>query len=136
MEKYNLTDKQIEELNAIVAKIIHLKDEGKLDDAIELSESTIYERFHFDKTFLEEGSIEQFEAELTKRNYSIEQLDILIQLLFESAYPFQETWQCRAVMHKVALLLKIVETKHHQTYLKHLNIREMIDNFLNNDQFE
>lgn len=127
---------EIQKLNQIVAEIIHLKNEDKLDEAIELSESTISDRFHFGRSFLEEGSIEEFESELKKRSYSVEELNILIQLLFESAYPFQETKQCRAVMHKVALLLNIVETEYHQTSLKDLNTREMIDNFLNNDQFE
>jgi hypothetical protein len=136
MIRKDFIEAEIQKLAQIIAKIIGLKNDGRLDEAIEISQQTISENFGFDKKFLEQGSVEEFEAELKSRNYSAEKLNALAQILFESSYPFQDTEECVAVMHKVALVLNLLETEHHQQSFENLSRREMIDNFLNNEQYE
>lgn len=136
MIRKDFIEAEIQKLAQVIAKIIGLKNQGDLDEAIELSEQTLVESFGFDKKFLEEASVEDFKAELKNRNFSAEKLNTLVQILFESSYPFQETEECIAIMHKVAVVLNFLETEHHQQSLENISRREMIDKFLNNDQYE
>jgi len=136
MIRKDFIEAEIQKLTQIIAKIIGLKNEGNLDGAIELSQQTLFESFGFDRKFLEEASVEDFEAQLKSKNFSAEKLNTLVQILFESSYPFQETEECIAIMHKVAAVLNFLETEHHQQSLENLSRREMIDKFLNNDQYE
>lgn len=136
MIRKDFIEAEIQKLTQVIAKIIGLKNEGNHDAALQLSHQTLFENFGFDQKFLEEGSIEEFETLLKSRNYSPEKLNSLVQLLFESAYPFQDTDECISVMHKVALVLNLLETDHHQQSLENLSRREMIDKFLNNEQYE
>jgi len=136
MIRKDFIEAEIQKLGLILAKILGLKDEGNLDSAIDLSQQTLSEGFGFSKQFLEKGTVEEFETELKSRNFSAEKLSVLAQILFESSYPFQETEECLAVMHKTAFVLNFLETEHHQQSLDNLSRREMIDKFLNNLQYE
>lgn len=136
MIRKDFIEAELQKLAQIIAKIIGLKNEGKLDEALELSQHSLAENFGFDKKLLEQGSVEEFETELKNRNYTAEKLHLLAQILFESSYPFQDTEECVAIMHKVALVLNLLETEHHQQSFDNLSRREMIDNFLNNEQYE
>ena len=136
MIRKDFIEAEIQKLAQVIAKIIGLKNEGKLDEALEISEHSLSENFGFDQKLIEQGSVEEFETELKSRNYSAEKLNALAQILFESSYPFQDTEECVAVMHKVALVLHLLETEHHQQSFENLSRREMIDNFLNNEQYE
>lgn len=136
MIRKDFIEAEIQKLAQVIAKIIGLKNEGNLDDAIELSQQALLESFGFDIKFLEGASVEDFSAELKSRNFSPEKLNALVQVLFESSYPFQETEACRAIMHKVSAVLNFLETEHRQQSLENLSRREMIDKFLNNNQYE
>lgn len=136
MIRKDFIEAELQKLAQVIAKIIGLKDHGNLDEALEVSHQTLSESFGFDRKLLEQGSVEEFETILKSRNFPAEKLNLLAQLLFESAYPFQETEECVAVMRKVALVLNFLETEHHQQSLDNLSRREMIDNFLNNEQYE
>jgi hypothetical protein len=136
MIRKDFIEAEIQKLAQVLAKILGLKNDGNLDEALKLSEQTLLENFGFERQFLEEASVEEFEQELKSKNYSSEKLNALAQILFESAYPFQDTDECRAVVHKAALILNLLETVHHQQSFENLSRREMIDNFLNNEQYE
>ena len=136
MIRKDFIEAEIQKLAQIIAKIIGLKNDGNLDEVLETSHQTISENFLFDNKFLDQASVEEFETELRSRNYSAEKLNALAQILFESSYPFQDTEECVAVMHKVALVLNLLESEHHQQSFENLSRREMIDNFLNNEQYE
>ncbi|MBC8053979.1 MAG: hypothetical protein H7Y13_13010 [Sphingobacteriaceae bacterium] len=136
MIRKDFIEAEIQKLAQVIAKIIGLKNQGNLDEALQVSQQTLAENFGFDQEFLEKSSVEEFETELRGKNHSAEKLNMLAQLLFESAHPFQDTEECVALAHKVALILNLLETEHHQQSFENLSRREMIDNFLNNEQYE
>lgn len=136
MIRKDFIEAEIQKLNQIIARILSLKNDGNLDEALELSEQTLAENFGLDKEFLQKAPVEDFEAEIKTRSFTVDKLNLLVQLLFESEYPFQETEECLAVMHKTAFILTFLETEHHQQSFENLSRREMIDNFLNNRQYE
>ena len=102
MIRRDFIEAEIQKLSQILAKILGLKGEGNLDEAIEISNQTLLETFELDKHFLENNSVEEFEAIIQSRKYSAEKLNMLGQILFESSYPFQDTPECLAIMHKTA----------------------------------
>lgn len=136
MIRKDFVEAEIQKLTQVLARILGLKNDGNLDQALELAEETLAENFGLDKDFLQYASVEDFEAEIKTRNLSAEKLNLLLQLLFESAYPFQETEECINIMHKTAFILTYLETQHRQQSFENLSRREMIDNFLNNRQYE
>src|SRR5688572_26597907 len=99
MIRKDFIDAEIQKLTEVISKIISLKNEGNHDESLELSTQALSENYGFDRKLLEEGSVEEFETVLKSRNYSAEKLNLLVQLLFESSYPFQDTEECIAVMH-------------------------------------
>lgn len=136
MIRKDFIEAEIQKLAQVIAKIIGLKNQGDFDEALKTSEETLSENFGFQRKFLESSTVEDFETELRNRNYSAEKLNALAHLMFESAHPFQDTEECVALAHKVALVLNLLETEHHQQSFENLSRREMIDNFLNNEQYE
>lgn len=136
MIRKDFVEAEIQKLAQIIAKIIGLKNDGNLDQALEASRQCLSESFGLDQQLLDNGTIEEFEQVLKSRNYSAEKLNALAQLLFENAHPFQDTEECVAVVRKTALVLNLLETEHHQQSFENISRREIIDNFLNNQQYE
>jgi hypothetical protein len=136
MIRKDIIDSEVQKLNEVIARIIELKDQGNLDQALELSSQALEESYGYNNQLLEKGSIEEFESRLKGESYTAEKLNALAQLLFERAYPFQDTEECVAVICKAALVLNLLETEYHEQSLENLNRRKMIDNFLSNEQYE
>ncbi|HEY0057325.1 MAG TPA: hypothetical protein VGB63_18390 [Pedobacter sp.] len=136
MIRKDFIDSEIQKLAQVLAKIIGLKNDGNLDEALELSRRTLSENFGLDNQLLEHGSVGELETLLKSRNYSADKLNALVEILFESTHPFPDTEECRALAHKTALVLNLLETEHHQQSFENLGRREMIDNYLNNEQYE
>ncbi len=127
---------EIEKLNLILAKILGLKKEGNFSLAEELTAQTLLEEFDTDINNIQNASVEEFEVFLNNKSYPLQKLTVLGQLLFESVYPFEETAITDAVLHKVLLVYRLLEEKHHTQSFENLNNRDMIDKFLNNRQYE
>jgi hypothetical protein len=127
---------EIQKLAEVLARILGLKNENKLDAAEDLLKATVAESFGLDVDRLRDISTRDFETILTNKNYSSEQLNMLGQYLFESVYPFEDVPETDIMLHKVLLIFRLLEEEHHIQSFENLSKREMIDRFLNNRQFE
>lgn len=136
MIRKDLIDSEIQKLAQVLAKILKLKNEGNVDDATELSYTTLAETFGLDAASLHTASTEDFQEYLNDTKLPAAKLDFLAQLLFESVYPFQETDETFAVLHKTSAVLTLLETEYHQQSFENIARREQIDKFLNNRQYE
>jgi hypothetical protein len=136
MFKKDLIEKEIQKLAQVLAKIIGLKNEGNVDEATDLSFQTKQVDFGLSKDYLEKNSIEEFEDWLNRQELSVEKLNLLGSIMFESVYPFLETEETMQVLHKTALVLNRLETEYHQQSFENLHRREQIDKFLSNLQYE
>jgi hypothetical protein len=136
MYKKDFIESEVHKLGEVLARILGLKKEGKLDEALEVSAQTLSNTFGFNQDLIEKGSIEDFQNRVKAENMGPEKLNLLAQLLFEHAHPFQETEESIAKARKVALVLNLLETEYHQQSLQNLSRREAIDNFLSNLQYE
>ena len=126
----------IEKIGQVLAKIIGLKQQGELQKAHELSEQCVSEEFLLSESYLDTVSPEEFGAWLVTQNYPAEKLDLLAQLLFERAHPFEDVQPVINRLHLVLVIFKVLEEDHHIQSLTNLSKRDMIDKFLNNQQYE
>lgn len=127
----------IEKLAQVLATILGLKQQGKVEEAHELINETLLNDFELDLQNLNTISVHDFALLLKKNNYNDKKLDLLGQLIFESAHPFRE--EDPAIinkLHLVLLIFNLLETEHHIQSFENLAKREMVDNFLNNNQYE
>ena len=127
----------IEKLAQVLATILGLKQHGKVEEAHELINETLLNDFELDLQNLNTISVHDFALLLKKNNYNDKKLDLLGQLIFESAHPFRE--EDPAIinkLHLVLLIFNLLETEHHIQSFENLAKREMVDNFLNNNQYE
>ena len=127
----------IEKLAQVLATILGLKQQGKVEEAHELINETLLNNFELDLQNLNTISVHDFALLLKKNNYNDKKLDLLGQLIFESAHPFRE--EDPAIinkLHLVLLIFNLLETEHHIQSFENLAKREMVDNFLNNNQYE
>ncbi|RXF67850.1 hypothetical protein [Arcticibacter tournemirensis] len=136
MIRKDFIEAEIQKLALVLARILGLKNEGNVDDATELAYQTLSDNFGLDATCLHTATSEEFQEDLKNRKYSAEKLDMLAQILFESAYPFQETEETFAILNKTAAVFNLLETEYHQQSLENIARREQIEKFLNNRQYE
>lgn len=136
MYKKDFIESEIQKLAQALARIIGLKNEGNVDEAINLSNETLHQEFGLKREELEQNSLENFSEWLKQQNYSAEKLNLLGSILFESIYPFTETPEIMNMAHKVALVLNTLETEYHQQSFENLHRREQLDKFLSNLQYE
>ena len=126
----------IQKLAQVLARILGLKNENKYHEAEDLIKAVLAEDFGFDFENLNTMSTTEFEALLKEKNYSSEKLDLLGQLLFESVHPFEDIPETDTMLHKVLVIMRLLEEEHHTQSLDNLSKREIIDKFLNNRQYE
>ena len=127
---------EIQKLAKVISRIIGLKNEIKNDEAEELIKRTLTENFGLNFESLFKESPAEFDVILKSKSYSSEKLDLLGQLLFEAAHPFEDIPETDSILHKVLVIFKLIEEDHHMQSFDNLNKREMIDKFLNNRQYE
>lgn len=136
MYKKDFIITEIQKLTQTLAKIIEFKNEGNVDEAINLANETLLNDFVLKREELEKNDLESFKQWLTSQNLSAEKLNLLGALLFESIYPFNETPEILQIAHKTALVLNTLEIEYHQQSFENLHRREQIDKFLSNLQYE
>ncbi|EOR92579.1 hypothetical protein ADIARSV_4266 [Arcticibacter svalbardensis MN12-7] len=136
MIRKDFIEAEIQKLGQILAKILGLKNDGNVDDGIDLAFQALSDTFGLTKEYLETSGVEDFQLFLKTNSYSAEKLNLLAQLMFETVYPFQEEKETILILHKTAAILNLLETEHHQQSFENIARREQITNFLNNLQYE
>lgn len=136
MIRKDFIEAEIQKLSQVLARILGLKNDGNVDDATALAYQTLSDSFNLNAENLYIQSADTFKEELKAKNYSAEKLNLLVQFLFESVYPFQETEETFAVLNKTLVVLNLLEMEYHQQSLENISRREQIDKFLNNRQYE
>ena len=136
MYKKDFIETEIQKLAQILARIIGLKNDGNVDEAINVANETLSQDFGLKREELERIDLESFKQWLKSQNLSAEKLNLLGSLLFESIYPFNETPEILEIAHKTALVLNTLEIEYHQQSFENLHRREQLDKFLSNLQYE
>ncbi|WP_069660233.1 hypothetical protein [Arcticibacter eurypsychrophilus] len=136
MIRKDFIEAEIQKLGQILAKILGLKNDGNVDDGMDLAFQALSDNFGLTREYLETSGVEDFQLFLNANTYSASKLNLLAQLLFETVYPFQEEKETILILHKTAAILNLLETEHHQQSFENIARREQITNFLNTQQYE
>ncbi|WP_207535412.1 hypothetical protein [Desertivirga arenae] len=136
MFKKDFIEAELQKLSQVLARIIGLKNDGDVDQAMNIANETLLQEFGLKREELEQDDLEGFKEWLKQQNFSAERLNLLGSILFESIYPFTETPEILNVAHKVALVLNTLEIEYHQQSFENLHRREQLDKFLSNLQYE
>ncbi|HEY8783189.1 MAG TPA: hypothetical protein VIM16_16300 [Mucilaginibacter sp.] len=125
---YLLND--VEKLTLVIARLIGLKADGKVDEFIHLADSTLLNEYNTPLKELLELTIEDFTLKLEKDNYSADKLDALAQLLYLQAEPFSVSPEILSILKKVLIIFDILEQKYHRQSFENINKRNFIYRFV------
>lgn len=137
MFRKDLISKELQKVAQAMAKILGLKQEGEIEEAHDLIKQTLAEELELKDINFDTISVKDFELLLKQNQFTDKHLDYIAQLLFESAHPFRE--EDSGIINRLHLVLEVfnlLETEHHIQLLENFSKRDMIDNFLNNNQYE
>lgn len=127
---------EMQKLAQVLARIIGLKKEGEIEKAHDVIAETLANNFGLSESFLNTSKPAELQAFLNQQKYSEEKLNILAQLLFESAHPFEDIPELENRLHLVLEVFNLLEKEYHTQSLDNIAKRQMIDKFLNTDQYE
>lgn len=126
---------EIQKIAQVLARILGLKKEGDPEEAHALATTALIEFYALDP--------EQFDGKngdplhgLDSKTMPAEKLQLLADLLFERAHPFEHNPQTTAFLHAVLRIQNALEEEHHIASLNNLARRDLIDKFLNTEQYE
>jgi len=133
MYKESFIDNEIRKLALIFARLMGLKADGKADEFVQLADSTLLNEYNIDWDELLGMPLNDFEALLQNSNYNADKLDMLAQILYLRAGPFDASDKTLACLQKVLLIFGMLEKKYHGQSLGNINKRNFINQYLHNN---
>jgi len=128
MYKRDLITAEIEKLAQVLARIMGLKLEGKLAEALELFNETLENSFMLPSAILEDDDITKFEKWLAETDLPAEKLDSLSEFLYYElgVSPERNT----LIAPRLNLIYKVLAEKHKIVHLVNFHRQEIIQQYL------
>lgn len=130
MYKRDLITAEIEKLAKVLARIIGLKVELKLEEAQDLLAETLANNFGLPINILYDPELGPFELWLDKADLPAEKLDMLSQFIFNELELQHQTINNRVLSQKLNLIYQTLASKHHIVHLIHLDRQQLIKQYL------
>jgi hypothetical protein len=124
---------EIAKLAQALAKILGLKNVGKVQEADDLITKSLLQDFDLSINELLLLDTNQLKLLLSTKNFPTEKLDLLSQFLLESVSPFQSNPETIAVLNHVLTIYEILEQEHHTQSFENLNRKQSITKFLDSN---
>lgn len=131
MYRRDLLTAEIQKLAQALARLMGLKQEGKLEEADRGIEEMLENDFGILWSDLLNCSQEDFEAFLQQKDFPAEKLDLFSQLLFLKFNTEDLTGKNISLAQKLQLIYRTLEVKHHVINMINLGRQQRIDNYLN-----
>ena len=131
MYRRDLLTAEIQKLAQALAKIMGLKQEGKLEEADNGIDVMLEHDFGILYSDLLASSHEDFTAFLTEKDFPAEKLDIFSQLLYLKFNPSTVTDENTSVAQKLQLIYQILEVKHHVINMISIGRQKSVVQYLN-----
>lgn len=121
---------EIAKLAQALAKILGLKNDGKMQEADDLISKSLLHDFDLsiNELLLLDG--DQLKLLLSTKNFPAQKLDLLSQFLWESVSPFQQNPKTIAVLNHVLTIYQSLEQDHHTQSFENLSRKRSIIQFL------
>ncbi|MGI4749674.1 MAG: hypothetical protein ACRYFB_03475 [Janthinobacterium lividum] len=121
---------EIEKLAQALAKIMGLKEAGKIQEADNLLDKTLDQSFDLDLEEIIKSNPDELKTLLLAKNFPAEKLDLLNKFLLESVSPFQQNPETKTVLNHVLIIYQVLEQEHHTQSLENLDQQKTILQFL------
>ena len=116
-------------LALLLAKLLGLKAEDKEEEYRKYFNEILQDEYNAELEALLQLNDTDFNDTLDKANYSAEKLNMLSQMLYMFAEPFEATDETASLLQKVLAIYDLLETKYHFESFDNLTKRNAIYSF-------
>ncbi len=120
----------MQKLAQVLARIMGLKLEGKLEEADDLFKESLLKEFEITEEDLLSDSNTKFNTLLQQKEYPAEKLDTLSQFLYADLSPSHEPERNKLIAEKLLLIYKMLEEQHHIISMVNLDRQKKIQRYL------
>jgi len=131
MYRRDLLTAEIQKLAQALAKLMGLKQEGKLEEADRGIDELLENDFGILYTDLLQSSLEDFEVFLQQKDFPAEKLDFFSQLLYLKFNKEDLSTENISLAKKLKLIYQILEIKHHVVNMISIGRQNSIEQYLN-----
>jgi hypothetical protein len=128
--KRDFLQAEIERLAKVLARLMGLKDQNKLDEADLLIEKVLSEEYGLSLDFLTEASVQDFYKFLRDKSFPAQKIDLLVQFLYQASLNANQENANPDLLKKTLLVMDLLEKEYHQQSLSNLKRRTLIENYL------
>lgn len=131
MYRRDLILAEIQKLGQVLARIMGLKLEGRLEEADLLLLESLSKDFGITEENLFMANGDEFEAILTELAHPAEKLDMLSQFLYSAFSATEFSERNDVLAEKLQRIYQILEQKHHIVSMTNLDRQKKISQYLN-----
>lgn len=131
MLRRDLITAEIQKLAQVLARIMGLKLEGKLEESEALFKESLLKEFEITEEDLLTISNHQFNTLLLNRDFPSEKLDMLSQFLYSDITADLNSDRNALIAGKLLLIYQMLEQQHHIISMINLDRQKKIQQYLN-----
>ncbi|WP_316842074.1 hypothetical protein [Pedobacter gandavensis] len=131
MLRRDLITAEIQKLAQVLARIMGLKLEGKVEESEDLFKESLLKEFEITEDDLLSASITDFNSILHHKEFPAEKLDMLSQFLYADLTPNRKPERNKLIAEKLLLIYQVLEEKHHIISMINLDRQKKIQQYLN-----
>lgn len=131
MYRKDLITAEIQKLAQVLARIMGLKLEGKLEESANLFRESLWKDFGITEENLFSKQQEGFEASLNDSTFPAEKLEMLSQFLYSEFDPSLTSDKNEALAEKLNLIYQTLEVKHRIVSMTNLDRQKKVQQYLN-----
>lgn len=121
---------EIQKLAQVLARIMGLKLEGKLEESEDLFKESLLKEFEISEEDLFSSSGKEFNTLLLKKEFPAEKLDMLSQFLYAELAPSTESERNRLIAEKLLIIYQALEEQHHIISMMNMDRQKKIQQYL------
>jgi len=133
MYRRDLLTAEIQKLGLALARILGLKEQGKLEEADNGLNEIFENEFGILFSDLIASDMENFAVFLTDKNFPSEKLDMFSQFVYLKFNPVLIDETSLSLAKKLQLIYQTLEIKHHVVNMINLGRQKTVEQYLNNN---
>lgn len=130
MLRRDLMTAEIQKLAQVLARIMGLKLEGKLEESEDLFKESLLKEFEITEEKLLAYTQEEFNTFLLSKEFPAEKLDMFSQFLYADLTPSQQTGRNKLIAEKLQLIYKTLEEQYHIISMTNMDRQKKIQQYL------
>ncbi len=130
MFRKDLITAEIQKLAEVLARIMGLKLEGKIEESDQLFEDSLLDEFDLIYGELLDFSQSDFKNYFAKNSFSAQKLELLSQFLYYKIAAFDNVGENKDVAERLLQLYNFIEQEHHVSSIENINRQNQVKAFL------